>query len=145
MKIGIDPDVDKNGIAIIENGKLRTMSLELIPFYEWLKLVAENIEIVNIEASWLLSHNWTSNGNIAASLKIANHTGANHQIGKEIVKVLELLEIPYKLTRPLKKIWKGTNGKITHKELLNIWQVKNLGFDQKQTNQEQRDAALLIL
>jgi hypothetical protein len=145
MKIGVDPDVDKSGIAIIENGKLRTLSMDFIQFYEWIKIIGEKIEVVNVEASWLVSHNWTAKGSIAASLKIANHTGANHQIGKEIVKALELLAIKYKLVRPLKKIWKGTNGKITHKELINVWQVQKLNFDQKQTNQEERDAVLLIL
>ena len=145
MKIGVDPDVDKSGIAIIENAKLRTLSMDFIQFYEWIKIIGEKIEVVNVEASWLISHNYTSKGTLGTRLNMANKVGANHQIGKEIVKALELLGIKYKLVRPLKKIWKGTNGKITHKELINIWQVQKLNFDQKQTNQEERDAALLIL
>jgi hypothetical protein len=41
---------------------------------------------------------------------------------------------------PLKKSWKGPGGKITHKEIAAI--VPDLP---KATNQEQRDALLLIL
>jgi hypothetical protein len=145
MKIGIDPDVDKSGIAIIKSNKLRSLSMPLIDLYEWLKLVATQIEVVKIEASWLISHNWTANGSFATSLKIANRTGANHQIGKEIVKMCEKLNINYNLIKPLKKNWKGPNGKITHKELIAIWQVQRLNFEQTKTNQEERDAILLIL
>jgi hypothetical protein len=145
MKIGIDPDVDKSGIAIIQSNKLRSLSMSLIEMYEWFKLIATKIEVVKIEASWTISHNWTAKGSVAASLKIANHTGANHQIGKEIVKICEKLNINYRLIRPLKKNWKGANGKITHKELIAIWQVQKLKFEQTKTNQEERDAILLIL
>jgi hypothetical protein len=39
---------------------------------------------------------------------------------------------------PLRKIWKGPDGKITHTEITAI-----TGWDKKRSNQEERDAMLL--
>lgn len=146
IKVAIDPDVRSSGIALIEKGQLKVMNMGLFQLYEWFKLYQTEIEIVHVEASWLISNNFTAiSGTTSAKLKIANRTGANHEIGRKIVEALELLNIKYKLVPPLKKIWKGINKKITHKELMDILQVKKLGFNERQTNQEQRDAVLLIL
>lgn len=147
LKIAIDPDVKKSGIAVINDNKVLTsLSLSFFELYEYLKICSENVEIIKIEASWLISHNFTAHsGTIAQRLKIANYTGANHEVGRKIMQMCEYLKIEYKLIRPLKKIWKGPNKKITHAELLNIWQVKKLGFVKKQTNQEERDAILLLM
>jgi len=147
LKIGIDPDVKKSGVAIISNNKVLTaLSLNFFELYEYLKISSQNIELIKIEASWLISTNFTAHsGTIAQRLKIANYTGANHEVGRKIVEMCEYLQIKYKLIRPLKKIWKGPNKKITHAELINIWQVKKLGFIKKQSNQEERDAILLLM
>ena len=147
LKIGIDPDVKKSGIAIITDNKVLTaLSLNFFELYEYLKICSENVDVIKIEASWLISYNFTAHsGTLPQRLKIANHTGANHEVGRKIVEMCEYLQIKYKLIRPLKKIWKGPNKKITHAELVNIWQIKKLGFVKKQTNQEERDAILLLM
>jgi hypothetical protein len=147
LKIAIDPDVKKSGVAILnKNSILFAVSFNFFELQEYLKITAEHIELVIIEASWLISHNFTaSKGSIAARLKIANHTGANHEVGRKIAEMCAYLGIEYKLVRPLKKMWKGPKGKITHQELMNIWQVKKLGFNKKQTNQEERDAILFLM
>ena len=147
LKIGIDPDVKKSGVAIISHNKvLSVLSLNFFELYEYLEISSQDIELIKIEASWLISTNFTAHsGTLAQRLKIANHIGANHEVGRKIMQMCDYLQIKYKLIKPLKKIWKGPNKKITHAELLNIWQVKKLGFVKKQTNQEERDAILLLM
>ena len=101
LKIGIDPDVKKSGVAIISNNKVLTaLSLNFFELYEYLEISSQNIEVIKIEASWLISHNFTAHsGTIAQRLKIANHTGANHEVGRKIMQMCEYLQIKYKLIR----------------------------------------------
>ena len=150
MIIGIDPDTEKSGIAIISLNRLSLYNFTLIDLFNFLNINYQSIKMVNIEASWLSSHNWSGrSGSLPAMLKAANRTGANHQIGKEIEKACIEYNIPYRLIRPLKKVWgvdkNGSAKKIDHKRFMAIRRVGQLGFTETRTNQEQRDAALLIL
>jgi hypothetical protein len=149
MKIGLDPDVKKCGVAILTFGKLHLTNMHLYELNELLhvyhKRYGQALQVI-IESGWLISHNFSSSKVTgAAALKIANRTGENHCIGKLIEVFCKKHEINYKLQRPLKKIWKGTGGKITHKEFVTLWAVKKLCGELKQSNQEQRDAALLVI
>ena len=52
LKIGIDPDVKKSGVAIISNNKVLTaLSLNFFELYEYLEISSQNIEVIKIEAS----------------------------------------------------------------------------------------------
>jgi hypothetical protein len=96
--------------------------------------------LVVVEASWLISHNWhTSHGRSAAAVaKTGYNVGRNHQVGIMIAEFCRAMDIEVKEQMPLKKVWKGANGKITHEELSLF--IPGLP---KQTNNEERDAALL--
>ena len=70
-------------------------------------------------------------------MRHGNHTGRNHEVGRKIVEMcrhygIEVVEQP-----PLRKIWKGKDGKITNEEL------QHLAIITDKTNQETRDAALI--
>lgn len=76
---------------------------------------------------------------------VGRRTGLNHATAKIIAEIarnyfqLDVVEI-----KPLKKCWKGKDGKITHEELNQ--QLKMYGFEPlKRTNQDQRDSVLLAL
>jgi hypothetical protein len=144
LVIGIDPDVDKSGVACI-NTKTKEFELKTLSFFELFEYLEHHkvfIKEVRVEASWLIKKtNWHQNkmGTGVAS-RIGSNTGANHEVGRKIVEMCIYKNIPFVQVKPLKKHWKGTDGKITHGEIEKM--VSNFP---KRSNQEQRDALLLIL
>lgn len=144
LVIGIDPDVSKSGVACI-NKKSKEFLLKTLTFFElfeFLKSQQEFIKEVRIEASWLIKKtNWHKNhqGTGVAS-RVGSNTGANHETGRKIIEMCEFLDIPFVQVKPLKKHWKGPDGKITHGEI-----SKMISEFPKKSNQEQRDALLLII
>lgn len=162
--IGIDPDVDKSGVAYIGINKemqLNNMTFfELFDYLAYAKKVSENILItssiplkVYIEAGWLNKTNWHANKLVKDEIKnifsskgfnvqalykliaivaqIGARTGANHETGRKIAEMCEHLHIDYELVRP-------TQSKVKADYF------KQMTKYQKRTNQEQRDAAMLI-
>ena len=145
--IGIDPDVDKSGIAYVEPESriLEAMSLTFADLLDYLQELRDILTergqtfVVVIEAGWLNKAHWHvgKGGSAARSAAIGNHTGRNHEVGRKIVEMcrhygIEVVEQP-----PLRKMWKGRDGKITHEELQIFTGITG------KTNQETRDAALI--
>lgn len=144
MLIGIDPDVTRSGVAVIDK-KDKSLHLKTLTFFELFDFLSENkdfIKEIRIEASWLLKKsNWhVNNKGVGIASKIGKNTGENHETGRKIVEMCLYLDLPFIQVQPLKKCWKGTGGKITHTEICKL--VKNFP---KASNQEQRDALLLII
>lgn len=145
--IGIDPDAKKNGVACVEKST-RLLSTECLTFgatiaylkriYETAQRVGYALEVV-IEAGWLNASNWHLSAHCTPqrAAAIGRSVGMNHQTGILIAEMCAALGIPYHLQKPLKKIWKGKDGKITHAELKAFTGIEG------RTNQEERDAALL--
>lgn len=149
MYIGIDPDVERSGVAVkhAHNG-ITVMTLKFFELFDYFAQHKESIKKVRIEASWLIKHNWNkkASGTAAVNARIGNMTGANHEVGKKIVEMCQYFSIPYEEVKPLTKRWKGSNGKITHEELQRVLAANNyLPTLPKRTNQEQRDACLFII
>lgn len=145
--IGIDPDVDKNGVANL-NCDTREFKLHNLAFpdlLDYLKYIQRQAEVtgttykVVIEAGWLIKTHWHVNQNDSRSVCAAkgNQAGRNHETGRKIVEMMEHWNIPHELIRPLHKCWKGSDRKITHEELTQFTSIKG------RTNQETRDAALI--
>lgn len=135
LLIGIDPDVDKSGVAIKSK---KNISLHNWGFFELfdnlLTLKKEGAQmLVIVEAGWLNKSNWHKNdkGSAALNAKIGSHTGANHETGKKIVEMLEYLKIIHQLIRP-------SQSKVNAKLFKMITKIE------QRTNQEQRDAYMLI-
>lgn len=150
LKIGIDPDIDRSGVAIIEGVRLYCSNYSFCEILKFLEATKKTHlkHCVFIEAGWLVSHNFTAKKGLSLKrqLKIANDVGVNWGVGKLIEQFCIKENINYKLIKPLKKRW-GKTGKekISHAEFINLFKVKKLAPTLKSTNQEQRDAALLIL
>ncbi|MDR1120265.1 MAG: hypothetical protein LBM08_05040 [Dysgonamonadaceae bacterium] len=144
--IGIDPDTSMSGVASLEvsTRKLKLESLALPLLLDYLQFVKREKQtaqqqevIVVVEAGWL---NTISNYHTAPSRKgqrISKNVGSNHQVGKMIVEMCKHYGIPVELMRPLRKIWKGKDGKITQEELAAFTGITG------RNNQEERDAALI--
>jgi hypothetical protein len=143
--IAIDPDVDKSGVAELSplHRLLEVTSLsfpQLIDYLQTRKELSETAKtslLVVVEAGWL---NAISNYHTAAGRRgqrIAKNVGANHQVGKMIVEMCEHNAIPVTTVKPLKKMWKGKDGKITQAEITSFTGITG------RNNQEERDAALI--
>jgi hypothetical protein len=138
--IGIDPDTKKSGVAVY-NKQTKKLELTTFTFFELFDyflfeknlITTHKIDLkVIIEAGWLNKSNWhTENKNKNISTMIGNRTGANHEIGRKIVEMCEYLGLKYELAIPKK-------SKVAHEYF------KKLTGVIEKTNQEERDAAMLV-
>ena len=141
--IGIDPDVDGSGYAVIwpdwERISCRNLSIPEILRDADIRQKGRTVFV--IEAAWLTGKvNWHFSGgeNRRVSSAMGYSIGRNHQAGMDIAALLRHMGHEVREVRPLKKLWRGKDGKITHDEICRL-----TGWDAKGSNQEQRDALLL--
>jgi hypothetical protein len=131
MKIGIDPDAHLSGVAFYEDKALR---LKNVPFFALFDLLQEAMGLseVIIEAGWLNKSNWHAKKgqNISVIAEIGERTGANHEAGRKIVEMCDYLGLKYTLVRP-------TRSKLNSVQFCALTGINR-------SNQEQRDAAMLI-
>lgn len=132
--IGIDPDTHSSGVAIKHKDGFSLHNWTFFELFDYLRENKESIVLVVVEAGWLNKSNWHQQEKGSASLnaKIGQRTGANHEVGKKIVEMLEYLKLPYRTIRPTQQKVNATLFKM-------ITKYKG------KTNQEQRDAMMLIL
>jgi hypothetical protein len=143
--IAIDPDVDKSGVAELRPPRLLEVTSlsfpQLLDYLQFVKreiITAQGLAVtVVVEAGWLnaISNYHTKAGQIGQ--RIARNVGSNHQVGKMTVEMCRHYKIPVETIKPLKKMWQGKDGKITHEELAAFTGITG------RTNQESRDAALI--
>lgn len=144
--IAIDPDVEQSGVARLDVTQRKSWA-ETLPFpmlIEYIRQVyrtnlGKSIAVV-VEASWHKTHNWHLNrrDTLGIAAKKGYDEGRNHEAGRKIIEMLNYYGIEVIEKEPLRKIWKGPDGKITHTEITAI-----TGWDKKRSNQEERDAMLL--
>lgn len=130
--IGIDPDTEKSGVAII-NGGLQLYNMTFFELYDFLfSFKTENVKVY-IECGFLNGGNRHKvfGGSLALNSKIGERIGANHEIAKKICEMCEYLKIEFTQVRPTK-----TKSNSSYFKMIT-------GYN-KRTNQEQRDACLLI-
>lgn len=140
LTIGIDPDVDKSGVATLDSatGELRLACMAFPVLTDYLR---GNTEArVYIEAGWLeRAHHhvgWGDSGALAA--RKGNAVGRNHEVGRLIAEMCAHYGIRHECVRPLRKMWRGRDRKITHEEFCRV-----TGYKSGRTNQEERDAGLI--
>lgn len=139
--VGIDPDCERSGVAILDVADRRLDVCaktfpELLDYLRQLAAAGANVKIV-VEAGWMVAK---SNYHPAQGLraeKIAKDVGANHETGRKIIEMCRHYGLQAVAVHPLNKCWRGRNGKITAKELEIV-----TGYGRR-TNQDGRDAALL--
>ncbi len=147
--IAIDPDVDRNGVAYIDLSQPdRALQLSVLEFpllIETLRnlknLLAQSDKTyrVLIEAGWLNHGNWHLNPRDSKAVIAAkgNHAGRNQETGRKIAEMCRFFGIEYELVKPLTKVWKGRERKISAQEFNAVTGFKG------RTNQEMRDAGLI--
>lgn len=143
--IGIDPDVGRNGVGVVNKIDAKRYTIELhsltLPeLIDWLK-AKPNIKVY-VEASWLIgTHSWHVHHKMGVRKAHAMgiNVGQNQQVGKTIVEFCKHNDIDVEAITPLRKMWKGRDGKIT------AWEFEGLTNYKKRSNQEERDAGLISL
>ena len=131
--IGIDPDLEKSGVAILG----QSFELKNLTFAETVELFRshqDQIKKVVIEAGWQNKKaNFRTGGNHSRQVgeQISRRVGLNHATGILLSEMAESLGLAVVLVRP-------TKTKKNSEEFNRItgWQGR--------TNQEQRDAGMLI-
>ena len=145
--IGIDPDVKKSGVAQLRMAgrEVELFSSSFPELIDYLQRMADfqhrtgmKVTIV-VEASWLISTNWhTQRGeSVRTAARKGKDAGRCHEVGRKIVECAKYYGLEVVEQLPLKKIWKGRDGKITDEEIKAFIPIKG------RTNQETRDEALL--
>ena len=169
--IGIDPDLEKNGVACIDRNYriLHTAYLTFPETLEYVKRIYNRYSLeagervakdkpagmfdVYVEAGWLNKGNWhvteSRNGHFSPSAwaaAVGKSDGECSAVSKKLIECFKYYDIPVTPIKPLRKCWKGKDRKITHEEIkqqLATYKVEHtLGG---QSNQEVRDAILLSL
>ena len=136
--IGIDPDVNKSGVAEWAKQEKRfgqITDMKLPELMDYLFVNRECILVVVVEAGFLNKGNrHTFKGqSVAAAAKTGENVGRNHQRGMDIVEILEWMRIPYRLQKPsTKNSWKDSEA--TFQKMTGV----------KGGNPEKRDAAMLV-
>ena len=133
--IGIDPDTEKNGVAMLQGNQMKLSNLTFFELFEELSFYREKEinPVVYVECGFMNKSNWHSkfSGSAAVNAKIGERTGANFETAKKIIEMCEYLKIPYVKVKPTaskkdSEFFKKLTGITTR------------------TNQEQRDALMLI-
>lgn len=142
--IGIDPDTDKSGIAQVRVAgrevELFSASFpELLDYLQRMrqKELMEGVRVVVVvEAAWKISTNWHTKRaeSVRTAARKGKDAGRCHEVGRKIAECARYYGLDVVEQLPLKKIWKGRDGKITDEEIKAFIPIKG------RSNQETRDA-----
>lgn len=153
--IGIDPDVDKSGVATLtlKDNKPQSLTLRSLSFahlFDYITTLKAKLKdqpdsqlIVSVETNKAGSNNWhlSPRDNRAQIAAKGYHLGRNHETGQKLLEIVRHLGINTIAHPPLIKLWQGRFKKITHQELTQV--IPDNLVEKKKTNQEERDATLI--
>lgn len=134
MIIGIDPDLEKSGLAVLDQNtqRIEYSCLSFVALTDFIKAKKYLIKCVYLEAGWLnAKSSWHGENNLTVASRVGKNVGENHATGKILQQVIEHEGVKVILARPRSK-------------KLNADQFKNLTKIETRTNQETRDAIMLI-
>lgn len=146
--IAIDPDTEKSGVALLDL-KRNEVEASAMPFPELLDMLRDVSQWTSpckviVEGGWLVSKSNYHYAKGRGGERIAKNVGANHETGRKIVEMLAYWGIEHEVIHPLKKCWKGRDGKITKEEMDSL--LQGSGFSPlARCNQDVRDAVLVAL
>ena len=143
--IGIDPDVEKSGYAVLNCETMEFVVVTALSFPDMIDHLRPMLppfrpKITVVMEDSDLSTNWHYNSRDSKAVCAAKgrSVGLCHATARHLKECAENFGLEVVMMKPLRKFWKGRDGKITHDEA--AYFMRGLP---KQTNQESRDAALL--
>ena len=138
IKIGIDPDVTKSGFALTYQNQIELTTYSFFELFDRLGQLSKQHPkekiLVYVECGFLNKSNWhkLQKGSSNINAKIGERTGANFETAKKICEMCEYLGLKYIQVKPTRK-------------KLNAAEFKAITKIEKRTNQEMRDAFMLVL
>ena len=154
--VGIDPDVEKSGLAIVDKQARCVTYAGALTFPEvitHLRMIAQEhaqemsrvlivIEDSDTSTNWhtnkLMTNGQPLKNKLSTAAAIGRSAGMCHATLRHLKECAEQMGLPVLMQPPFRKYWKGPDGKITHEECAEF----AVGLP-KRTNQEVRDAVLL--
>lgn len=148
--IGIDPDLNKNGVAILKDNILQVFNVSIddlvfkyFDHFNYLKSNAKDF-IVIIEAGWLIKtlyRRFLAFDNNLIISKIAMQVGENNGTGKVLQSLLTAKNFEPFVVPPINSFGK----KLSQQKLIDALNINKIIPTFKQSNQDQRDAAVIVL
>ena len=145
--IGIDPDVEKSGVALLDCEAREFTQVEALTFpdgvdrfAELAAMKADGKEVVVVIEDSDLSTNWHVNprDNKATAAAKGRSVGMCHATARHLKECAEAYGLEVVPMKPLRKIWRGTDGKISHEEAAQF-----MNGIPTRTSQDVRDSMLL--
>jgi hypothetical protein len=138
MRIGIDPDLVKSGVAVVVDGSLLT--LDALSFFELIKFIDEHkhqarFVLEDVEHDRVVYHRKGSNQAVMRS--ISQKVGMVKAIGRLLKEYLEGAGADYVLVKPLQGQLKKAKKDAEFFNRLTGWDGKS--------NEDKRDAGVLAL
>lgn len=148
--VAIDPDVERSGVALLYTAdrELQLHSLAFPDLVDFLSTLRGTDDVaVVVEAGWLNQSHWHLTAKDSARMAAAkgNAAGRNHETGRKIVEMARHYGLAVKEAKPLRKCWRGKDGKITHEELALQLSRRGINGLGKTSCQDARDAAWLAV
>jgi hypothetical protein len=126
--IGIDPDNTLNGVAEIENSKIKVFkNMNFFELQDYLVKQDKENTVVVIEQGEQNKALYNAKGKLSIALSVAKDVGKNFMITDLIIQFCKHIKLNYQTYMPRCHKW-------------NHQFVVRLGCVEKRTNQEQRDA-----
>lgn len=150
--VGIDPDIDKSGFALLDVQQRTFTMVQALTISEAIKTLdalaaSDTPPLVVIEDSdssvnWHVNKIMTTGQPLKNKLHTAAAIGRSAGLCHAIIRVLreyaESVGLKVRMQKPLRKCWRGKDGKITQIEAAQFM----TGLP-KRCNQECRDSALI--
>ena len=145
--IGIDPDVEKSGLAVLNCATREFDVVKAVSFPcaidtlgAYADILKAGVDVIVVIEDSDLSVNWHYNSRDSKAVCAAKgrSVGMCHATARHLKECAEAYGLEVVQMKPLRKCWKGRDGKITHAEA--AYFMRGLP---KQTNQEMRDSCLL--
>lgn len=141
ITIGVDPDIKKSGVAVVDAGKL--VSLHALPFAEipdfLQSLGGPSVVTVKIEDVAASKAMWSSNGKVGLRVKmsIAQDVGRVMAVAELLQQVLERAGYSVKMVKPLTGVVKRAKDDAELFNSITGWTGRS--------NPDKRDAAMIAL
>jgi len=138
MVIGIDPDLDKSGVAIVIDGKLTTLdAMGLFPLTEFILEHRHTAHFVVEAVAWDRAVYPRPKVSRKGMLKVAQDVGKVKATGKFIGEFLAGCDANFTLMKPLRGVVKLAKNDAKRFNRMTGWTGRS--------NQDKRDAGLLAL
>lgn len=133
MILAIDPDIVKSGIAVLHDNKQIEMAmLNFVDTIKFIRMNAPIIKCVYLEAGWLnQKSSWHTAQNKSVAARIGKNVGQNHATGQLLEQSIIAEGVKVVLVKP-------TKTKLNAEQFMRLTKIKT------RTNQEMRDAAIMV-